>query len=202
MEFDPYIADGEQARETLEAIRAALVGIDTGKPVHFRPSGSDWSTAWSSWIQERFLKQIGPYLIEVRNLCGNNAAREVIELERKFSQRLENEEQERSYSLAELVEESTVGARHRPEFDKLIRLGQSDSDSPNRRHFVTLFAARCASHHISLASTLAAYLYFELCGGSTVAGGEIPPPRLMLPLILPAVRQVLDSRPPFTYQVA
>ena len=200
MELDPYIADGEQARETLEAIRAALVGLEPCDPVHFLPAGKDWSVSWSTWIEEWFLPVVGPYLLESRMLVGKYATREVIELEQNFSKELQTDEQKRSLSAGEVLKQSIVGARHRPELDKLMNAKSGDGES--NRHFVTLFAARCASHHISQAATVAAYLYFELSGGAKSKDGEAPSPRLLLPLVLPAVRRILDSQPPFNYQVA
>ena len=200
MELDPYIADGEQAKETLEAIRVALVGLEPGTPIHFLSSGSDWVVAWHEWLNSQFMEVIGPYLVEVRTLVGKMALREVIELEDKLSAQFESNEYDRSLSAGRVLKERIEGARHRPELDKLLNAEAGDCETS--RHFVTLFAARCASHHISLAATLAAYLYFELSSGAKDAEGEIPSPRLMLPLVLPTVRQILDSQPPFNYQVA
>ena len=194
MEFDPYIAEGNEARQTQEAIRVALTGISMDEPVHFIAEDADWESLWNDWLRDRFLPLIGPYLVEVRKLSVSILPREMIELEGEFTTDLSSEEIERSISAAERFKEQVAGAKHLPELKKL----EAGSD----RHFVTLFAARCASHHIPLVSSLSAYLYFELCSGIKNITGDALSLRLALPLLLPAVRQLLDSLPPFNYQVA
>lgn len=198
---NPYIADGEDARETLGAIRAALVGIKPSDQILFVPGEEAFDGAWQSWLGARFLPLVAPHLIGVREMISSAAHREIVEVDTQFALQLDEGERDRSARAAANLKKSLSGARHRPELDKVTAL--LESESGNAGQFSTLFALRCASHHIPLAASLAAYLYLEIQSGNPDGRpAEGKSGEDLLPAILPAVRAALSSRPPQAYRVA
>jgi hypothetical protein len=119
---------------------------------------SDLERSWADWTRSAFQPFILPHLVQVQALSSRQFVREIIGLDRAFSDQLSKETEEKSVEAGRhlLLMKSLKADRTLDRIQRAVNAGSAPG------HFATLFAVRAAVFSIAPRTTVSAYLLQEL----------------------------------------
>jgi len=117
---------------------------------------------WRRWLQLRFAPLLGPALAETYSQARERRLEEIEAQDRRLDEALDEAERTRSLAAAPAFLGGKAAMQANSEWR---RYAQAVASGRCPGHAPILFTLQCALYHLPLASTLGAYLWFELEAG-------------------------------------
>lgn len=172
-------SEGAGFEGLLEVATRCGSGVSFKEGISWRAE-SDPERSWSHWTRSHFQPFILPHLVQVHALSARQFVREVLLLDRGFSDLLPEETQRKSLEAGQLL--LTRSIKRDRTLERIQRAVQAGT-APG--HFATLFAVRAAVFSIAPRTAVIAYLLQELVC-------EITDPDLQAELLVLGLSQVND----------
>lgn len=139
------------------------LGVDSCSPGLFLTGGSrSLALDWQDWVTNSLVPVLSPCFAAVHRLAGGIRPAEIAKLDRELDERLPPLPRSRSLEAAKAFLEGKSGMGGHREWSRYADLVAKGS-TPG--HLPVVFAVQTALFHLPLASSLAAYAWFELESG-------------------------------------
>jgi urease accessory protein UreF len=139
------------------------LGVDSSSPGLFLPESSgSLRSEWHDWVTATLVPVLVPCFAAVHRLAGGIRPAEIARLDRELDGQLPPLPRSRSLAAARAFLEGKSGMGGHREWSRYANL-VTEGSAPG--HLPVVFAVQTALFHLPLASSLAAYAWFELESG-------------------------------------
>lgn len=163
-----HLAEGGELDGLALSRWISRLGVDPSGPATFAHGGeTGLLPVWQRWLRDLFSPWLAPTVVAVHRASRAGRWAELVGADQALDRHLPREVRERSVAAGRAFLKGKSEMKANREW---VRLAQKIEAGETSGHAATLLATQGALYHLPLASTLAAYVWFELESGLPGSG--------------------------------
>lgn len=196
--FRPVVSDDLDVLALARAI--TRIGVAKHGTCTFQWTTGTLREAWELWIEGLFAPVLAPIFVSVHRRAGESKPIEIATLDRELDLAISDSVRQSNLQVGRAFLVGKAGAQAFQTWERFVKFVQ---EGKALGHGTTLFAMQASLYHLPLATSLAAYAWFELESGLSDAYRDKPGTReevvdvfsLIQPILKLALQENNNDRP-------